>query len=170
MVLFSSMASGAGATWDRSFKTYAAAAIPFAVDVAIMPSRRDVPREADVDACAFTRRSRRKVILGGQAGRLRTCIAVVSVATGQGERDVVVPQARHRSRHWDRRRRNLDVERPRSRRIEAPRLDEVPAADVGLPLDHGRAGAAPRVVILRDLDQVLVKQIDHRVLSHPFRR
>ena len=60
MVLFSSMASGAGATWDGSFKTYAAAAIPFAVDVAIMPSRRDVPREADVDACAFTRRSRRK--------------------------------------------------------------------------------------------------------------
>ena len=51
MVLFSSMASGAGATWDGSVKTYAAAAVPFAVDVAIMPPRRDVPGEADVDAC-----------------------------------------------------------------------------------------------------------------------
>ena len=127
-------------------------------------------RAAESQLFLIYKEIQKKVILGEQAGRLRTCIAVVSVATGQGERDVVVPQARHRSRHWDRRRRNLDVERPRSRRIEAPRLDEVPAADVGLPLDHGRAGAAPRVVILRDLDQVLVKQIDHRVLSHPFRR
>ena len=57
MVLFSSMASGAGATWDGSFKTYAAAAVPFAVDVAIMPPRRDVPRKADVDACASGRKS-----------------------------------------------------------------------------------------------------------------
>ena len=48
--MFSSK-EAAGRPWDGFVKTYAAAAVPFAVDVAIMPPRRDVPGEADVDAC-----------------------------------------------------------------------------------------------------------------------